>query len=305
MSSQVATPTSTARPGWGVYVKTLLTVILWGASFVATKVALRDAQPVTIVWVRFGIGVLVLGAAVIGRRQFRLPAGKDLLYFALVGAVGITFHQWLQSTGLLTAQATTSAWIVSTSPVFMAILGWIFFKEALRLRQVMGILMAAVGVLLVVSGGDFEALALGQFGTPGDLLMVISAVNWAVFAALSRYGLQRYPAALMMLFVMLFGWLFTTVMFVTGPGVADLASLSREGWGAVLFLAVFCTGLAYIFWYDALQVLPSAQAGAFLYIEPLVTAIIASFTLDEPLLAATLIGGAIILLGVWQVNRQS
>ena len=260
MSSQVATPTSTVRPGWGVYVKTLLTVILWGASFVATKVALRDAQPVTIVWVRFGIGVLVLGAAVISRRQFRLPAGKDLLYFALVGAVGITFHQWLQSTGLLTAQATTSAWIVSTAPVFMAILGWIFFKEALRLRQVMGILMAAVGVLLVVSGGDFEALALGQFGTPGDLLMVISAVSWAVFAALSRYGLQRYPAALMMLFVMLFGWLFTTVMFVTGPGVADLVSLSREGWGAVLFLAVFCTGLAYIFWYDALQVLPSAQA---------------------------------------------
>ena len=293
------------RSNLGVILKILLAVIFWGASFVGTKIALRDAQPVTVVWVRFGIGVLVLGAAVIRRRQFKLPPVTDLGYFALIGAIGITFHQWLQSTGLQTAQATTSAWIVASTPIFMALLGWIFFKEVLSLLRVAGIIIAAFGVLLVVTKGDLQSLSLGQFGTRGDLLMLISSPNWAVFSALSRNGLKRFPAALMMLYVMVFGWLFTTVLFVTGPGFADLASLTANGWVAVAYLGIACSGLAYIFWYDALQVLPSAHAGVFLYIEPLVTVVVAGFLLTEPVYLAALAGGAIILLGVWLVNRRA
>ena len=280
-------------------------MIFWGASFVGTKIALRDAQPVTVVWVRFGIGVLVLGAAVIRRRQFKLPPARDLGYFALIGAVGITWHQWLQSTGLITAQATTSAWIVASTPIFMALLGWIFFKETLSLLRVAGIFIAAFGVLMVVTKGDLQSLSLGQFGTRGDLLMLISSPNWAVFSALSRNGLRRYPAALMMLYVMAFGWLFTTVLFAAGPGFADLANLTANGWAAVAYLGIACSGLAYIFWYDALQVLPSAHVGVFLYIEPLVTVVVAGFLLVEPVYLAALAGGAIILLGVWLVNRRA
>ena len=293
------------RSNLGVIVKILLAVIFWGASFVGTKIALRDAQPVTVVWVRFGIGVLVLGAAVIRRRQFKLPPARDLGYFALIGAVGITWHQWLQSTGLITAQATTSAWIVASTPIFMALLGWIFFKETLSLLRVAGIFIAAFGVLMVVTKGDLQSLSLGQFGTRGDLLMLISSPNWAVFSALSRNGLRRYPAALMMLYVMAFGWLFTTVLFAAGPGFADLANLTVNGWAAVAYLGIACSGLAYIFWYDALQVLPSAHVGVFLYIEPLVTVVVAGFLLVEPVYLAALAGGAIILLGVWLVNRRA
>lgn len=292
------------RANLGVIVKILLAVIFWGASFVGTKIALRDAQPVTVVWLRFGIGVLVLGAAVIRRRQFKLPPVRDLGYFALIGALGITWHQWLQSTGLITAQATTSAWIVASTPIFMALLGWIFFKETLNLLRVAGIFIAAFGVLMVVTKGDLQSLSLGQFGTRGDLLMLISSPNWAVFSALSRNGLRRYPAALMMLYVMVFGWLFTTVLFAAGPGFTDLTHLTVNGWAAVAYLGIACSGLAYIFWYDALQVLPSAHVGVFLYIEPLVTVVVAGFLLAEPVYLAALAGGAIILLGVWLVNRR-
>jgi drug/metabolite transporter (DMT)-like permease len=77
-----------------------------------------------------------------------------------------------------------------------------------------------------------------------------------------------------------------------------------NGWLGVGFLGIFCTGLAYIFWYDALQLLPASQAGAFLYLEPLVTVVVAAVILGEPLLAASLSGGLIILLGVWIVNRN-
>ena len=69
------------------------------------------------------------------------------------------------------------------------------------------------------------------------------------------------------------------------------------------FLGVFCSGLAYIAWYDALQALSAAQTGAFLYIEPLVAVVVAFFVLGEPIMLVSLIGGGVILLGVWLVNR--
>jgi drug/metabolite transporter (DMT)-like permease len=286
-----------------VILKVLFAVVVWGGSFIATKIALRDIQPFSIVWARFGIGVLILGAAVWGRGQFRLPPLRDLAYFALLGAIGITFHQWLQSTGLQTAQATTTAWIVASTPIFMALLGWVFLKERLDWLRTAGILIAATGVLLVVSRGDLQALSIGQLGAPGDMLILISAPNWAIFSALSRNGLNRYPAALMMFYVMGFGWLLSSIFFLSGPGFGDLQGLSLDGWGAILFLGIACSGLAYIFWYDGLQALPAAQVGVFIYLEPLVTVVVAGIVLAEPLYWAALIGGAIILLGVGLVNR--
>jgi drug/metabolite transporter (DMT)-like permease len=285
--------------------KVTFAVLVWGASFVATKVALRDVSPVTVVWLRFAMGVAILGLAVALRRQFALPRREDLAYFALLGFIGITFHQWLQSTGLLTAQASTTAWIVATTPVFMALLGWLLLKERLGWVKAGGIALAALGVLLVVSKGDWSAMSSGQFGTAGDFLILISAPNWAVFSVISRRGLQSHPAARMMFYVMGFGWLFTSVLLFTGPGLSEIGQLQIGSWLGLGFLGIFCSGLAYIFWYDGLQAVPAAQMGAFLYLEPLVAVVVAAIVLNEPLLLASVIGGMIILAGVWIVNRPN
>ena len=282
----------------------LFSVIVWGGSFVATKVALANAAPVTVVWLRFGIGVLLLGVAVSLRRQWRLPGWTDLGYFALLGLIGITFHQWLQSTGLLTARATTTAWIVATIPVFMALLGWLVLHEKLTRRQIVGILLAGVGVLVILSKGDLKQIFLGRFGTIGDFLILVSAPNWAVFSALSRRGLRQYPAALMIFFVMLFGWIFSSFLFLIKPGFSAILAIQPQSWAGILFLGIFASGLAYVTWYDALQVLPVAQAGAFVYIEPFVTVLVAAWVLREPFGLMELLGALTILAGIWLVNRN-
>ena len=285
--------------------KALFAVAAWGASFVATKISLQYANPGTVVWLRFTMGIIILGLAVGLNKQFALPQGKDWGYFALLGFLGITFHQWLQSTGLLTAQATTSAWIVATVPVFMALLGLMILHERLAWYQVAGILLAAFGVLLVVAKGDLTTLVAGKFGTPGDFLVLISAPNWAVFSALSRSGLKKYSATLMMFYVMSFGWIFISILFFLTSGIRQIASIPSDGWIAIAFLGVFCSGIAYIFWYDALKALTVAQTGAFLYLEPLITVIVAALLLGEAVLLATLVGGITILLGVWLVNHPA
>ena len=283
--------------------KALISILVWGASFVAVKIGLKYLPPYTLVWLRFTIGLLILGAAVGIRRQFSLPPKKVWLYFAFLGFLGITFHQWLQSTGLVTSQATTTGWIVSSSPIFIAILGLLILKEKLKWLQVLGIVVASFGVLLVITQGNLASLFSGNVVTTGDILILISAPNWAIFTILSRRGIRNFPAALMMFYVMLFGWLFSSVLFLAENGWRSIPNIRVDGWLAIGFLGVFCSGLAYIFWYDALKVLPAAQVGIFLYIEPVITVIVSLILLNEKITLPGILGGAIILLGVWLVNR--
>lgn len=278
-------------------------VIVWGASFIVTKLALRETTPVVVIWLRFGIGVLILGAFVIARREFSPPTRRELGTFSLLGFLGITFHQWLQVTGLLTARATTTAWIITTIPIFIALLARLFLKEKLGWTRMGGIALAAFGVLLVITRGDLQALLHGDFGTQGDFLVLLSAVNWAVFSVLSRKALHTRPATQMMFFVMLFGWLFSSIWFAGVNDYSSIPNLSSQAWLSILFLGIFCSGFAYIFWYDALKALPAPQVGSLLYLEPLVAVVVAGLLLQEELYAAAVAGGAAILAGVWLVNR--
>ncbi len=283
----------------------LFTVVIWGGTFIATKIALQEVSPATVVWLRFAMGVAILGGAVALRKQFALPEPNEWAYFALLGFIGVAFHQWLQANGLRTAQATTTAWIVATTPVFIALLGWSVLREKLSWFQMGGITLAALGVLLIVSKGNLGALFTDGVGTTGDLLILISAPNWAIYTILSRRGLARHPAARMMFYVMLCGWLFTTIWLLGfGPGLHEVSRLDLRGWIAVLGLGIFGSGLAYIAYYDALQVLPASQLGVFLNIEPLVTTLLAAPFLGETITFIVLFGGAIIILGIYLVNRK-
>jgi drug/metabolite transporter (DMT)-like permease len=284
--------------------KVTFAVVVWGASFIATKIALRDVAPVTVIWLRFGIGVMVLGAIMATKERFALPSRGELAYFSFLGLQGITFHQWLQVTGLVTSQATTTAWIITTIPIFIALLGWLILREKLSWGAAGGIALAGVGVLIIVTHGEPAALLRGHFGAPGDLLILISAPNWAVFSVLSRRGLRNQSATRMLFFVMGFGWIFTSLWLVAAGRLHDLAQLTTNGWVAVLFLGIFCSGLAYIFWYDALKAIPASQVGSFLYLEPIVAMGVAAILLHEPLILAELFGGGLILVGVWLVNRR-
>jgi drug/metabolite transporter (DMT)-like permease len=171
--------------------------------------------------------------------------------------------------------------------------------------QIGGILLSAFGVLLVITRGNLVQLTTGKFGTVGDFLILISAPNWAVFSVLSRRGLKKYPATLMMFYVMAFGWFFSSILFFAQGGLTQIGIIPWDGWTGIAFLGIVCSGLAYIFWYDALQALPVAQTGAFLYLEPVSTVIVAALILGEQLYLFTMIGGVLILAGVWLVNRKN
>jgi len=288
------------RYAWGA---ALFAVTAWGASFIATKISLRELNPASVIWLRSLLGIMVLGGILFHRRQSIRINRNQLLYLGLLGFLGVTLHQWLQSFGLMTAKASTTAWIIAIIPVFIALLGWIFLKERLQWLQIIGIIIAVLGVLLVVSGGDIFTIFNGSFGVVGDYFILISALNWAIFSVLSRRTLLENPAAIMMFYVMTWGWLFATVLLFRSQEISLIRGMSIQGWLAVGFLGIVCSGLAYVAWYDALKISSASQVGVFLYFEPLVALGLAAVLLDEAITIVSIMGGISILLGVWLVNR--
>jgi drug/metabolite transporter (DMT)-like permease len=288
-------------------IKALLAVLFWGASFIATKVALRDVQPIVVITLRFAMGVVVLFIALRLRHLRVVVDRRDWPILIVLGFNGVWLHQMLQATGLAQgASATNTGWYVATIPIFTALLAAIFLKETIGPIKIGGIVVATFGVLLVVSKGDLgDVIAHGLPVTIGDLLALASAPNWAIFSVISKSVLKRYQPTIMMTVVMTVGWLMLLPFFAASNGLTQIAHITTAGWAGILFLGVACSGLAYIFWYDVLHAADASSVASFLYLEPIVTVIVASIVLDETIVPATIIGGAIILLGVWLVSRPT
>jgi drug/metabolite transporter (DMT)-like permease len=247
------------------YLEALFAVIVWGATFIATKIALREASPATIVWLRFGMGTHSWHCSHC-QKAIRLAKKSEWLYFLMLGFLGCDISSTAASHGLQTAKATTTAWIVATTPVFIAILGWLWLKEKLNGIQIIGIVLAGLGVLLIVSKGNIKALFTGAEGTFGDLLILISSVNWAVYTILSRRELARHPAARMMFWVMTASagcYQYMDLRF--RPGKSEISPLlTTSGWWAMILLGIFTTGWRTSPGSMRFSQLPAAQTGAFL-----------------------------------------
>lgn len=293
----------TARTAQIARLKALVTVFIWGASFVSTKIIVDQIDPLALVPVRTFAGALILFVLLKRRGQWTgFAHGKLLSQLTLLGFIGVALHLTIQAVGLSMTSASNTGWMVAITPIFIGILAWRFLGESFGKLQLAGFALAMSGVLLIViaQAGGFDIFGLPS--TAGDGLAFSSAITWAVFSVLSKRIIKQNSPAVLMVHIMMIGCLMTVPLFVARQGWLELASLNFEGWLAMGFTILFVSSFAYLFWYDALAKLEASQLGVFLYIEPLVTVAVAAVVLDEPLRLLALLGGAAILFGVWLVS---
>ncbi|MCK5054194.1 MAG: DMT family transporter [Anaerolineales bacterium] len=144
----------------------LLLVIFWGASFIAIKIALKQAQPITLIVIRLGIGLCVLYPIAWMRGELRGLSLRDHAIMILLGVVGLAGHQWLQAEGMLSADATTATWLAALAPAFMVILASFFLQERTTPGQVAGLGLALLGALLVAMRNEGLEIGRGDWVGP-------------------------------------------------------------------------------------------------------------------------------------------
>jgi drug/metabolite transporter (DMT)-like permease len=278
---------------------------MWGISFVATKAALREVSPVTLIFTRFALGVAVLFLILKLRRESLVPPRDTWPMLALMGFVGIFLHQMIQAHALTLTTAVRTGWLIGLTPIWSAVLAAAFLGEGFGPRKVVGLLLGTVGALLVMTRGELSSRVLALPATRGDLLILASTVNWAIYSIMGRKTLKRLGSTRATTAAMFAGWAMLVPFFVSTAGWQEYRALSSTSVIAVVFLGVGCSGLGYLFWYAALERLETSQVAAFLYLEPLVTLMSAVALLGESVAVSTIVGGLLVLVGVLIVQTES
>lgn len=270
-----------------------IAVFFWGLSFVATKAALEEVAPVTLIFLRFSIAAAVLLLIV---RE--LPPVRAWPALAGMGFVGVFVHQMLQSYALTMTSATSTGWLIGVTPIWSALLSALVLRERFGFWKVVGLVGGFAGALLVVTRGEFSARVLGRPSTAGDLLILISTVNWALYSVLGHRTIRELGPRRATSGAMLFGAAMLTPVFVVQRGWRQVPALSVTGWSAVLFLALACSAAGYLFWYGALERIEVSRVAALLYAEPLVTFSAAVLLLGEQVSGVVVAGGVLVLASV-------
>jgi drug/metabolite transporter (DMT)-like permease len=267
-----------------------LVVVLWASAFAAIRAALTGftATELSVLRLARASAALALAAAFIRPRR---PALKDLPAIVAAGATGMTAYQLLLNTGERTVPAGTASLLVSTGPIFVAILAALTLGERLNRRERAGLAVAFAGALVI---------ALGQGGgltlSKGALIVLAAAVSQAAFFVIQKPLLARYSAFEVTTYAM---WAGTLLILPLGGGVPGaVAHAGREPLIAVAVLALGASAVGFFAWAFASARLPIARLSASLYAVPVVAILVALAWLGELPSAASIAGGAIALTGV-------
>jgi drug/metabolite transporter (DMT)-like permease len=279
----------------------LSAVVIWGWTFVATKILLAELGPVEIFALRLAIGLPFLGGVLLVKRVPLRFARADAQPLLLGGAT-FTLHFLVQIAGLVTTTATNAGWIISVSPLALAVLSFLFLRERIGWRGVAGIAVATTGILLLVSRGNLTDLTWLQ--STGDWLLLASAHTWAIYSVTTRDLVRRRDPLVVTFGILLIAAAIAAIFFAIWADLASVRSLSPRGIAALLYLGVAGLALGNWFWQEGVAKLGAARAGLYIYLEPLATLALAVPLLGEPFGPFIALGGGLVLAGVYVGQRE-
>lgn len=276
--------------------------ICFGGTWVAGAVAVDAAPPFAIAAARFGIASILLFAwATLARQPLSTLRWSDWPLVVGLGVTAIAGYNWLFLTGLTLAPASDGAIIVpGTAPIFATLLAGLVLGERLGLRGFLGFGVAIVGLLLVVrpSGEATDERVLG------DLLFVAGAAFWAVYAVLARIARRRFSAVSTTLYGTAVGTLILIPLAILEGGIGDVVTAPPDALVGIAYLALFGTVGAFVLFNLGVARIGVSRTAPFALLVPVVGVISSVMLLGEELGAFTVLGGAIVLLGLWLVESR-
>ena len=278
----------------------LAAVLLLGTNPVAVKYAVSAVPPLPFVALRFTVAGLLLLVAV----RFLGSGGgverKDLLAMMGVGALGVGATNVLFTSGVSLTNASDTALLYAVVPVWGMILGSVLGLERPTLRGILGVGIAFMGIVVVVYGG------LGGSGSSleGNLLVLAATVCWGSYTVLSLPLLERYSPLVVAAYTMLFGGLAALPFALPGFLSVDWDAMSIGVWAAVAYSTVLVAAFGFFAWQRGASLLGANKVLVYQYLITFVGVVSGIVLLGERLGVEKIIGGAVILLGVYLARRQ-
>lgn len=277
----------------------LFAMVIWGSTFVVTKDLMGHVAPLTLAFLRVAVGSLVLAPFAFARhrRGTRLPWG----WLTLMAFVGVAFYYAAFNISLLYTSAVQGALVQSCIPVVVAIVAMVWLRERATLARAIGIGLSTLGIIIVFSGGTSAAAPQALLG---NLLMFATVVAWGVYTSLAK-RVADLDAVIVTSIIAALGALMLLPLAAFEMVEHGLPSLTPMDALAILYLGAIASGAAYMLYNYALRHMDASQAGVYTNLIPVVGVITGVIVLGEDLSLRALIGGFIVMLGVWITSRQT
>ncbi|MFQ6075019.1 MAG: DMT family transporter [Candidatus Bathyarchaeia archaeon] len=279
-------------------------VILWGSSFALIKLGLEEIPPITLAFLRFLLATPLLVAFTYIRNPKGLDTSvlRDWRRFSLLGLTGVTLYHTFQNLGLRLTTASNSSVIIAANPIFISLLSIPLLKERMNLWKILGVALGFSGTLLIIVHEGPISLASNPLGMVGDLLSLGAGVCWALYSTLGKRMLSSHNPREATTTSIIYGTLFLFPLIFSFE--TPVLPTSPWLWFLLFILSFLCSGVGYLFWYQALEEVEASKAGVFLFLIPIVSVSVARTLLREPLDLSFGLGTALVMLGVIITERS-
>lgn len=270
------------------------TQIMWGATFVSTKVLLNYFQPVEILFIRMLLAVIAL--FVIDPHPLRLGDRRRELAFAGAGLTGLVLYFLLENTALTMTYASNVGIIVACAPFFVAVMVGIFFKEKQGKNFYIGFVIAIAGVIMVSVSGK-QSFHLNPFG---DFLAFLAMISWGAYSAIvKKISEWDYPIVAVTRRIYFYGVILLLPVLLYEEDGWNLSAFREPTVIAnLLFLGLCASALGFFLWNLATGWIGAVKTSLYIYVSPIVTVVLSMFVLHEKMTVFSVIGSVCILIGL-------
>ena len=282
------------------HLSALFCILVWGSTFIVTKVLLRRFSAVSLILFRFAVGLLAL--TLLRPKRLSLSRRQEGV-FALAGLTGVTLYFLLENTALRFTMAANVGIIIASAPLFTGLFAVLASRGREKLSSffLAGFALAIAGIALVTLNG-----ARLHMNPLGDLMVLGAACSWAVYSLLLRkIGTWGLDSILVTRHVFLWGLIFMLPAALLLGMPFERAALAEPGvLLSFLYLGVCACALCYLLWAEAVSILGPVRTGAYLYLSPIVTMAFSALALGEPVTPLSLGGAALVLMGLVFSERR-
>jgi drug/metabolite transporter (DMT)-like permease len=293
----------------------LLTVAIWGVSWVGGRIVATGLPEATGAWIRYTIACPLLFVYILFltrsevdlsiRQRLRIPERSDLAALLAIGLFSTLLYQILFMHGMHRTAAGDASLIITLNPVFTAILAVPILQRSMTRRLALGLAIGAMGVAVVTGWSPNQSIELADRVT-GDLLIMLAALSWASSTNLIKRMLERPPErhgspqtpVSIIVWASFFGWLMLTPFAAYETLQTGLPTPTIEEWYWLIFLAVFSTVFSYIWFTQGVDRIGATAAATYVFLVPPFGILAGWLLIDEQLGWSLLVGFVLIVIGV-------
>lgn len=281
----------------------MVCVVVWAFAFPFIKIGLNDLSFTNLTIMRFVVVCIVLIAILLLQpKRFSKLHKKDIIPIFILGFLGVIVYHLGLNYGEQYVSPGAASLIIATIPVLVVISAFIFLKEKMTSKKLLGVIIALCGVVIISILGTPDASIEINY-IHGALAVVLAAIMGAFYTIVGKKLLERYTALSLTVYAMLLGSLALIPLLFLNPSIIDqVAMMSAYSWFAIVFLGVFSTVIGYVLWYVGLEIKSTSEVSVYLYAIPVLSTIISCFLFDDKITLFFVLGGILVIVGLLLVN---